>query len=138
MKIGIIGAGKIGRAIARHLTRSGHDAIVSNSRGPESLKSLVAELGQNAKAGAFAEAATAPIVFLSVTWAQLRAALAKLPAWRGRIAVDTTNPYVAQGSGVRLLDLGSKTSSEIVAEMVPGARLVKAFNTLFHVLLADR
>jgi predicted dinucleotide-binding enzyme len=137
MKIGIIGAGKIGRAIARHLTRSGHDAIVSNSRGPESLKSLVAELGQKAKAGTVAEAATAPIVFLTVTWAQLPAALAKLPAWRGRIAVDTTNPYVAQGSGVRLLDLGSKTSSEIVAEMVPGARLVKAFNTLFHVLLAE-
>src|SRR6266481_5438172 len=137
MKIGIIGAGKIGRAIARHLTRSGHDAIVSNSRGPESLKSLVAELGQKAKAGTVAEAATAPIVFLTVTWAQLPAALAKLPAWRGRIAVDTTNPYVAQGSGVRLLDLGSKTSSEIVAEMVPGARLVKAFNTLSHLLLAE-
>src|SRR6266481_7902493 len=137
MKIGIIGAGKIGRAIARHLTCSGHDVIVSNSRGPESLKSLVAELGQKATAGTVAEAAAAPVVFLTVTWAQLPAALSKLPPWKGRIAVDTTNPYVAQGSGVRLLDLGGKTSSEIVAEMVPGARLVKAFNTLFHVVLAE-
>jgi len=136
MKIGIIGAGNIGRAIARHLTRSGHDVILSNSRGPESLKSLVAELGQKAKAGTVEEAGAAPVVFLAVTWAQLPAALARFPAWKGRIAVDTTNPYVAQGSGVRLLDLGSKTSSEIVAEMVPGARLVKAFNTLFHVHLA--
>ena len=52
MKIGIIGAGRIGRAIAKHLARSGHYVIVSNSRGPESLSSLVAELGQTAKAGA--------------------------------------------------------------------------------------
>lgn len=116
MKIGIIGAGRIGRTIARYLTRLGHDVIVSNSRGPESLKSLVAELGQKAKAGTVAEAAAAPVVFLTVIWAQLPAALAKLPVWKGRIAVDTANPYVA--------------------EMVPGARLVKAFNTLFHEVLA--
>src|ERR1700687_3568299 len=106
MKIGIIGAGRIGRAIARHLTRSGHDVIVSNSRGPESLKSLVAELGQKGKAGTVAEAAAAPVVFLTVIWAQLPAAIAKLPAWKGRIAVDTANPYVVEGSGLRLLDLG--------------------------------
>jgi len=136
MKTGIIGAGRIGRAIAKHLARSGHHVIVSNSRGPESLNSLVAELGKSAKAGTVAEAAAAPVVFLTVTWAQLPAALSKLPAWNGRIAVDTTNPYVADGSGLRLLDLGGKTSSEVVAEMVPGARLVKAFNTLFDVVLA--
>ncbi len=137
MTVGIVGAGKIGRALAKHLTRAGFDVIVSNSRGPESLRPLVVELGPKAKAGTTAEAAAAPVVFLSVIWTQLPAVLSKLPDWKGRIAVDTTNPYVADGSGVRLADLGGKTSSEVVAGMVPGARLVKAFNTLFHVILAS-
>ena len=136
MTVGIIGAGKIGRALGKHLARSGHEVVLSNSRGPQSLAPVVAELGPNAKAGSVAEAAAAPIVFLTVTWAQLPAALSGLPAWKGRIAVDTTNPYAADAAGIRLLDLGKKTSSEVVAEMVPGARLVKAFNTLFHVVLA--
>src|SRR6266481_2301416 len=109
MAVGIVGAGKIGRALARHLTRSGFDVIVSNSRGPESLRPLVVELGPKAKAGTTAEAAAAPVVFLSVIWTQLPAVLSKLPDWKGRIAVDTTNPYVADGSGVRLADLGGKT-----------------------------
>ncbi len=137
MAIGIVGAGKIGRALAKHLTRSGFDVIVSNSRGPESLRPLVAELGPKAKAGTTAEAAAAPVVFLTVTWAQLPTALSKLPDWKGRIVVDTTNPYVAEGTGIRLVDLRGKTSSEVVAEMVPGARLVKAFNTLFQAVLAS-
>jgi 8-hydroxy-5-deazaflavin:NADPH oxidoreductase len=137
MAVGIVGAGKIGQALARHLTRSGFEVIVSNSRGPESLRPLVTELGPKAKAGTTTEAAAAPVVFLTVTWSQLPGALAKLPDWKGRIAVDTTNPLVAEGTGLRLLDLGSKTSSEVVAGMVPGARLVKAFNTLFHVVLAS-
>ncbi len=137
MAIGIVGAGKIGRALAKHLTRSGFDVIVSNSRGPESLRPLVAELGPKAKAGTTAEAAAAPVVFLAVTWEQLPRALSNLPDWKGRIVVDTTNPYVAEGTGIRLVDLRGKTSSEVVAEMVPGARLVKAFNTFFHAVLAS-
>jgi len=137
MAIGIVGAGKIGRALAKHLTRSGFDVIVSNSRGPESLRPLVAELGPKAKAGTTAEAAAAPVVFLAVTWEQLPTALSNLPDWKGRIVVDTTNPYVAEGTGIRLVDLRGKTSSEVVAEMVPGARLVKAFNTLFQAVLAS-
>ena len=137
MKVGIVGAGKIGSALARHLTRSGNEVIVSNSRGPKSLEPLIAELGPRAKAGTVAEAAAAPVVFLTVTWAQLPGALSRLPPWSGRIAVDTTNPFVADGAGLRLVDLGGKTSSEVVAGMVPGARLVKAFNTLFYQVLAS-
>ncbi|TMA88474.1 MAG: NADP oxidoreductase [Deltaproteobacteria bacterium] len=136
MTVGIIGAGKIGAAIARHLTKSGYDVIVSNRRGPESLRPLVAELGPKAKAGTVEQAAAASVIFLTVTWSQLPGVLSKLPAWDGRIAIDATNHYVADGSGFRLLDLGRRTSSEVVAEMVPGAKLVKAFNTLFHAILA--
>jgi len=122
MTVGIIGAGKIGRALAKHLTRSGQDAIVSNRRGPDSLAPLIAELGPKAKAGTVAQAAAAPVVFLSVTWTELPAALSKLPDWKGRVAVDTANPYVAEGSALRLVDLGGRTSSEIMAGIVPGAR----------------
>jgi predicted dinucleotide-binding enzyme len=136
MTVGIIGAGKIGRALAKHLTRSGQDVIVSNSRGPDSLAPLIAELGPKAKAGTVAQAAAAPVVFLSVTWTELPAALSKLPDWKGRVAVDTANPYVVEGSALRPVDLGGKTSSEVVAGMVPGARLIKAFNTLWDVTLA--
>ncbi len=136
MTVGIIGAGKIGTAIARHLTKSGYDVIVSNRRGSESLRPLVAELGPKAKAGTVEQAAAASVVFLTVTWSQLPGVLSKLPGWDGRIAIDATNHYVADGSGFRLLDLGRRTSSEVVAEMVPGAKLVKAFNTLFHAILA--
>jgi len=136
MTVGIIGAGKIGRALAKHLTRSGQDVIVSNRRGPDSLAPLIAELGPKAKAGTVAQAAAAPVVFLSVTWTELPAALSNLPDWKGRVAVDTANPYVVEGSALRRVDLGGKTSSEVVAGMVPGARLVKAFNTLWDVTLA--
>jgi 8-hydroxy-5-deazaflavin:NADPH oxidoreductase len=136
MSVGIIGAGKIGSALAKHLARSGYDVIISNSRGAESLRPLVAELGPKARAGSVEQAAAAPVVFLAVIWSQLPGVLSKLPAWGGRIVVDTTNPYVADGAGLRLVDLGGRTSSEVVAEMVPGAKLVKAFNTLFHAILA--
>ncbi len=138
MECGILGAGKIGRALGKHLTKAGHQVIVSNSRGPASLTSLVEELGPNAKAGTAAEAAAAPIVFITVLWAHLREALAHLPAWNGRVVVDETNPFIAEGPGFRPADLDGKTSSETVAELVPGARLVKAFNTLpVAVLAAD-
>jgi predicted dinucleotide-binding enzyme len=116
------------------VAKAGYQVIVSNSRGPESLAGVVSELGPRAKAGTRQEAAQAGVVVLAVQWSQLRAALSDLPAWSGRILIDATNPVVQPG--FRLADLNGSTSSEIVASLAPGARVVKAANTLPVALLA--
>ena len=134
MKIGIIGAGGIGQAFAGHLAKAGYEIIVSNSRGPESLAGLVSELGPRAKAGTRQDAAQADVVVLSVNWEHVPKALADLPAWGGRIVIDATNPVVQPG--FRLADLNGSTSSEVVASLAPGARVVKVGNTLLRAVLA--
>lgn len=134
MKIGVIGTGKIGSAFARHAAKAGYDIIVSNSRGPDSLAEVVSNLGSNAKAGTILDAAKADVVFVAVPWSVLPQVLQGLPAWGGRIVIDPTNAYVPPG--FTIADLGGRTSSEIVADMVPGARVVKAANTLLAALLA--
>jgi len=134
MKIGIIGAGGIGQAFAGHMAKAGYPVIVSNSRGPDSLAEVVKQLGPRAKAGTREEAAQADVVVLAVQWQQLREALSGLPAWNGRILIDATNPVLQPG--FRLADLNGSTSSEVVASLAPGARVVKASNTLPVALLA--
>jgi 8-hydroxy-5-deazaflavin:NADPH oxidoreductase len=134
MKIGIIGAGDMGQAFAGQAVKAGYEVIISNSRGPESLTSLVHQLGPLAKAGVPQEAAQADVVVLAVPWSQLGTALTGLPAWSGRILIDATNPVLQPG--FRLADLNGRTSSEIVASLAPGARVVKVANTLISALLA--
>ena len=135
MTIGIIGAGGIGQAFAAHVAKAGYEVIVSNSRGPESLAGLVNQLGPRARAGTRQEAAQADVVVVAVQWEQLRAALSDLPAWNGRILIDATNAVVQPGFD--LANLNGSTSSEIVASLVPGARVVKVANTLPVALLAS-
>jgi 8-hydroxy-5-deazaflavin:NADPH oxidoreductase len=136
MTIGIIGAGNIGQAFAGHLARAGYDTILSNSRGPDSLREMVKQLGPRIRAGTVPEAAASEIVVLALNWQGLPSALAGLPGWQGRIVIDATNPVVPPG--LSIADLGGRSSSEIVADLVPGARLVKTLNTLLaRVLAAD-
>ena len=134
MSIGIIGSGGIGQAVAGHLVAAGLEIMVSNSRGPESLAEVVSRLGPLATAGTRQDAAEAEVVVLAVPWAQVPAALSDLPPWSGRILIDATNPVVEPGLG--LAPLGGRTSSEIVASLAPGARVVKACNTLPRALLS--
>lgn len=134
MNIGIIGAGGIGQAFAAQVAKAGYEVIVSNSRGPESLKGLVSQLGRRAKAGTRQEAAQADVVVVAVQWQQLRAALSDLPAWNGRILIDATNPVVQPG--FRIADLNGSTSSEVVASLAPGARVVKVASALTPALLS--
>jgi predicted dinucleotide-binding enzyme len=134
MTIGIIGSGAIGTAFARTLARAGIEATISNSRGPDSLKELVRELGPTIKAGTREEAARADIVFVAVNWTKLPAALAGLPEWSGRILIDANNPIEAPL--FKPVDLKGRVSSEVVAGLVPGARVVKAFNHLRAAVLS--
>jgi predicted dinucleotide-binding enzyme len=127
---GTIGSGEVAQAVARHAVRAGHEVVLSNSRGPGSLESIVAALGPGASAGTVAQAAEADLVLLAVPWTAVPAALRGLPRRDGRILIDATNQLVSTPQGLVVDDLGDQTGSELVASLVPGARVVKAFNTL--------
>ena len=129
-RIGIIGAGRLGQAMARTALRAGRSVIIANSRGPESLGSVVSTLGDGVSAGTVAEASAAGIVVVAVPWARVREAVEAL-TWNGQVVVDATNNFEPS-------DLDGRTSSEQVADLVAGARVVKAANTLgADVLAAD-
>jgi|SRR4051812_40302808 predicted dinucleotide-binding enzyme len=132
--IGIIGAGNIGRAIARAFARKDIAVTLSNSRGPESLATAVADIGRLVTAGTREEAAAKDIVVVAVNWSKLPGALAGLPPFGGRIVVDANNPIEAPL--FKPAELGGRASSEVFADLVPGARVVKAFNHLLSELLA--
>jgi 8-hydroxy-5-deazaflavin:NADPH oxidoreductase len=131
MRFGTIGAGAIGQALARHIVKAGYPVTLSNSRGPQTLTDVVADVGPLASAGTVAQAADADIVFLATHWSVVPDVLNALPNWNGRILVDTTNILEFTGDTVVPVDLGDQTGSEIVAAHAPGARVVKAFNTLY-------
>jgi hypothetical protein len=95
MSIGIVGAGLIGAAFARRLAQANISAILSNSRGPDSLADLVADIGGSIRAGTRDEAAAQDLVLVAVTWSKLPIALRDLPDFRGRIVIDANNPIEA-------------------------------------------
>jgi len=134
VRIGIIGTGSIGGTLARLWTTAGHEIAVANSRGPGSLTDLVGSLGPLAHAMTVEDAAAfGEIVVLAVPFRRLEA-LPRPELVMGKVVVDAMNPY-AEGGG--LLDLGGRTSSSLTAERLPGARLVKAFNTMHPETLAS-
>jgi 8-hydroxy-5-deazaflavin:NADPH oxidoreductase len=129
MRVGIIGAGKIGRAVAIRLIDGDHTVTISNSRGPESLAELEQELGQAASAATVEDAARDGEVVVVAT---PLAAVESLPAQAlaGKIVVDANNYYPERDGQIAELDDGLG-SSEWFAQHVPGARVVKAFNTMW-------
>ena len=133
--IGLIGAGNIAQAIAARAVAAGHQIKLSNSRGPGSLTELVGRLGPNVSAGTVGEAAEAEIVILAVGWDQVPEAVQDLPDWDGRIVIDATNQW--NGPGTQAADLGDQTGSERNAALMPGARVVKAFDTLQAAVVAQ-
>jgi 8-hydroxy-5-deazaflavin:NADPH oxidoreductase len=133
MRIGILGSGNIGGTCARLFAEAGHEVMLSHSGAPEALRGQVAQLGPRARAGTADEAASfGEVALLAIPWRER----ASLPAsgLRGKIAIDAMNPYAPD---MTVYDLGRSTSSEEVAKAIPGARLVKAFNTLFAKDLAS-
>jgi 8-hydroxy-5-deazaflavin:NADPH oxidoreductase len=128
-RVGIIGAGRIGQAMARIACRAGRPVVIAQKRGPESLASIVQELGDGVSAGTVTEAAGADIVVIAVMWADVRQAVEGLE-WEGRILIDPTNDFDPS-------DLNGRTSSEVVADLVAPARVVKTANIFAAELLAS-
>jgi predicted dinucleotide-binding enzyme len=129
MEVGVIGAGRLGQAMARTAVRAGRSVVMANSRGGESLTPVVSALGEGVSAGTVSEAASAGIVVIAVPWDRVPEAVQGLN-WNGQVVIDATNDWAAD-------DLQGRTSSEIVADLVAGARLVKAANTLGADVLAS-
>src|SRR6202451_3127988 len=135
MKVGFIGAGSLTGTFGRHLLSAGHTIVVSNSRGPETLTDFVADLGPNAIAGTKQQAAECDVVILATHWVSVADALKGID-WRGRILIDATNAHLEPpdislaGVTRSRAALKGRTSSEIVAELAVGARLVQSVTNI--------
>lgn len=131
MQVGIIGAGTLARAFAQKAINAGHTVVFSSSRGPQALTETVAQFGSKATAATTDAAARMPIVLLAVPWPRVETVLRELPAWNGRILIDPTNAFRdgTPSSGIVPFDDGS--SSELVASLATGARVVKAMNSMY-------
>lgn len=136
MRVGIIGAGRIGGNAARLFAQAGHDVMVSFSRDPDKLEQLAATIG--ATVGSPTEAAHfGDALMLSVPWTLVDDVLAEIGSLAGKVVIDTTNHFAAGG----LADLDGLTAAQVNQARMPGARLVKAFNTLtagFQAAVAGR
>ena len=145
MSVGIIGTGALGTSVARALAAAGIETVISNSRGPESLKDLADQLGSTVRTGTTEQAAAADIVVVAVRWVDVERVLSPLSPWDNRIVIDATNPvaFLEPNSpdandpnnplaayGIKAVDLHGRDSSAVLSEKVKGARVVKAFNHL--------
>jgi predicted dinucleotide-binding enzyme len=131
--IGIIGAGNIGSQLARLAVQHGHQVVIANSRGPETLTDLVAELGDGARAATRDEAAAAGEIVVVTT---PLAAIETIPVEPlvGKVVIDTNNYYPQRDGHIQALDDETTTTAELLQDHLPGARVVKAFN---HIGAAD-
>jgi len=134
MRIAILGGGRVGATAARLLVRVGHEIGICNSRGPESLQTLISELGPKAHATKVSDAVGfGELVLLAVPW-HARDTLPSADKLRGKIVIDAMNAFKPEGG---VWYLGNYTSSEIVIAKMKGARLVKTFNAIYYKDLAQ-
>jgi predicted dinucleotide-binding enzyme len=138
MRIGFIGAGSVTKVMGRHLLNAGHTIAICNSRGPETLGALIDELGPGATAETKDQVVRSDVVIIAVRWVQAEEALRGVD-WNGRILIDAMNAH-AELEGDTSLEGVTKsravlartglTSSELVAQWAPGARLVKSISNM--------
>jgi 8-hydroxy-5-deazaflavin:NADPH oxidoreductase len=130
MEIGTIGAGAFAQAFAKQALKAGHKVKLSNSRGSDSLRKIVTQLGPGATAVSRQEAAACEMVLLAVPWDSVPETLASLPEWNNQILIDGTNPFHGKAGEFTLADVGNLSTSQLIAALAPGARVVKALNTM--------
>jgi predicted dinucleotide-binding enzyme len=134
MTYSIIGSGNIGSALARQFARKGIAVAISNPRGPDSLQLLKKELGEHIVPQTIEAALTASTVVLAAPFTAVPAIARNSRDWKGKIVIDATNAI--DFPSYAPTDLGGRPSSELVAEQLRGARVVKGFNTLPAAILA--
>ena len=128
--IGLIGAGHIGSQLARLAVAHGYEVAISNSRGPETLKDLVSELGPGARAVTVLEAATAgDVVVVTIPLKNYRSV--PVEPLVGKIVIDTNNYYPQRDGQIPELDNESTTTSELLQAHLPTSQIVKAFNHIY-------
>jgi 8-hydroxy-5-deazaflavin:NADPH oxidoreductase len=126
MKVGVIGAGRIGGNCARQAVKGEHEVMLAFARDPSKLEQLASELGERASGGAVADAvAFADVVILSVPWGAIPEALVEAGELSGKVVIDTTNQF---GPGPK--PEPGQTAASFNAQRMSGARYVKSFNTL--------
>jgi len=128
MTYAIIGSGKIGHALATQFARQGIDVMLANSRGPDSLRDTARALGPTIKPTSAKDALQADVVIFAIPFGAVPDAVKEGGDWTGRLVIDASN--AVEFPAFTPADLGGRLSTEIVAEAVPGARVVKAFNTI--------
>ena len=129
MKIGIIGSGNIGGTVAQLFADAGHQVAISNSRGPQSLENFEKSSDSNTKAMTIEESiAFGDVILLAIPWIK-RQELPSSGLLNGKIVIDAMNPY---SENFEVVNLEPSSSSEEVAKQLKGARMVKAFNTMYY------
>ena len=134
--IGLIGAGHIGSTVARLAVAAGHDVVLSNSRGPDTLTDLVSRLGPHARAATAPEAAAAgDLVVVTIPLKAYRQV--PVEPLRGTVVIDTNNYYAQRDGHIAELDDGTTTSSELLQAHLPESHVVKVFNNIYFGHLGD-
>src|SRR4029077_3468472 len=134
MEIGTIGAGAFAQAFAKRALKAGYKVKLSNSRGHESLREIVNQLGPGAMAASKQEAAACEMVLLAVPWDNVPETVASLPKWQNQILIDGTNPFHGKAGDFTPANVGNLSTSQLVAALAPGARVVKA---LYNMIVAN-
>lgn len=136
IRIGIVGAGRVGRALAVVLAAAGHEVMLSNSRGPDTLADVVGSIAETVHAGTVPKAARfGDIVAVAIPTPAIREL--RPEPFAGKVVIDANNYYPGPGTRIAELDADETTSSELLASLLPGATVVKAFNTIQYQRLVD-
>src|SRR5947208_16005803 len=130
MEIGTIGAGSFAQAFTKRALKAGHKVKLSNGGGPDSLREIVNQLGPGATAATREEAAACEMVLLAVPWDNVPETLAGRPKWKNQIVIDGTNPFHGRAGNFTPAAVGNLSTSQLVAALAPGARVVKALNNM--------